>query len=158
MDMKVNSKRIRAEREKRAWSQEHLANVSGLGVRTVHRIENSGSASLESIKAIAAVFELEAADLQINSTSEIVIPRELSLPKLLLALLKSPVVILLKNDSPRSNAIRVLSIALITIAMFTSYFVGFNMGVTVLLAIGGFLELTLWFKLTEAGRPSHLDT
>ncbi len=157
MDMKVNSKRIRAEREKRAWSQEHLANVSGLGVRTVHRIENSGSASLESIKAIAAVFDLEATELQNSTSGEITIPRELSLPKLLLALLRSPVVILLKNESSRVNAIRVLSIILITIAMFASYFVGFNMGVSVLLAIGGFLELTLWFKLTEAGRPSQLD-
>ena len=47
--------RIRNERLKRAWSQEQLAQVSGLGLRTVQRIENGGKASLETIKALAHV-------------------------------------------------------------------------------------------------------
>ena len=33
MDMKVDSSYIKAERARRAWSQEHLAEVSGLGLR-----------------------------------------------------------------------------------------------------------------------------
>ena len=52
MDMKVDSKRIRAERERRAWSQEHLATVSGLGLRTIQRIEKTGAASFESARAL----------------------------------------------------------------------------------------------------------
>ena len=55
MEMKVNSKRIREERQSRAWSQEHLAAITGLGLRTVQRIESSSGASNESITAIAAV-------------------------------------------------------------------------------------------------------
>ncbi|NKB32544.1 MAG: helix-turn-helix domain-containing protein [Pseudomonadales bacterium] len=67
MDMKVNSKLIRIEREKRAWSQQHLANVSGLGIRTIQRIETSGTASNESVKALASVFEMEISQLQASN-------------------------------------------------------------------------------------------
>jgi transcriptional regulator with XRE-family HTH domain len=64
MDMKVDAKRIRAERENRAWSQEHLAQLSGLGLRTVQRIEATGLASNESISALAAVFNLSLQELR----------------------------------------------------------------------------------------------
>ncbi len=43
MDMQIDSWKIRFERERRAWSQEHLAAVSGLSLRTVQRVESSGS-------------------------------------------------------------------------------------------------------------------
>lgn len=65
MDMRVDPKRIRAERERRAWSQEHLATVSGLGLRTVQRIEKTGAASFESARALAAVFEVSVVDLRV---------------------------------------------------------------------------------------------
>jgi transcriptional regulator with XRE-family HTH domain len=65
MDMRVDPKRIRAERERRAWSQEHLATVTGLGLRTIQRIEKTGAASFESARALAAVFEVSVADLRI---------------------------------------------------------------------------------------------
>ena len=42
MDMKVDSSYIKRERERRAWSQEHLAEVTGLGLRTIQRIEKTG--------------------------------------------------------------------------------------------------------------------
>jgi transcriptional regulator with XRE-family HTH domain len=58
MDMKLNSAAIRQERENRAWSQEHLAGVTGLALRTIQRIESTGSASYESASAIAAVLEI----------------------------------------------------------------------------------------------------
>jgi transcriptional regulator with XRE-family HTH domain len=65
MDMKIDSKKIRAERERRAWSQEHLATVSGLGLRTIQRIEKTGAASFESARALAAVFEVTVAELRV---------------------------------------------------------------------------------------------
>jgi len=65
MDMRVDPKRIRAERERRAWSQEHLATVTGLGLRTIQRIEKTGAASFESARSLAAVFEVAVADLRI---------------------------------------------------------------------------------------------
>ena len=58
MEMKVDLKRIREERLRRAWSQEHLAAITRLGLRTIQRIENSGGASSESIAAIASVMSI----------------------------------------------------------------------------------------------------
>ncbi|MFC3194733.1 2TM domain-containing protein [Marinicella sediminis] len=46
------------------WSQEQLAEYSGLSIRTIQRIEKGKPASLESFKSIAAVFEVHVDDLQ----------------------------------------------------------------------------------------------
>lgn len=63
MDMIVNSQYIIELRKSKAWSQQHLADVSGLSLRTVQRIENSNSGAPDSIKAIAMAFSLVPADL-----------------------------------------------------------------------------------------------
>src|SRR4051794_15104591 len=65
MDMKIDCKRIRLERERRAWSQEQLAQVTGLGLRTIQRIETTGLASYESVKAIASAFNLTPSQLRV---------------------------------------------------------------------------------------------
>lgn len=65
MDMKVDSKLIRRLREQRAWSQEHLAEVTGLGLRTIQRIESTGAAAYESALALAAVLEIDVARLRV---------------------------------------------------------------------------------------------
>ena len=67
MEMQVNSSLIRSEREKRAWSQEHLATLTGLGRRTIQRIEAEGAASYESASAIAAVLGVPVADIRVAS-------------------------------------------------------------------------------------------
>lgn len=64
--MKIDAKRIRAEREKRAWSQDHLASVTGLGLRTIQRIESSGQASYESVSAIASVLKMDVSDFNLD--------------------------------------------------------------------------------------------
>jgi transcriptional regulator with XRE-family HTH domain len=63
MDMQIDASKVRAGREQRAWSQEQLAEVAGLSLRTIQRVETSGSASFETTKAIAAVFEADIASL-----------------------------------------------------------------------------------------------
>ena len=60
-EMKVDTKLIKALREERAWSQEHLASVADLSARTVQRLEADGNASLESKMAIAAAFVAQRA-------------------------------------------------------------------------------------------------
>ena len=55
---------IRKLRLQRAWSQEQLAQHSGLNVRTIQRIERGQKASLESLKSLAAVFEVPLEALQ----------------------------------------------------------------------------------------------
>lgn len=59
-EVKVSIKKFRNEK---GWSQEHLAQASGLSVRTIQRIEQGQKAGLESLKCLAAVFETNISDL-----------------------------------------------------------------------------------------------
>lgn len=54
---------IQKLRLKRGWSQQQLAELSGLSVRTIQRIENSKPASAESLKSLASVFEIDFSNL-----------------------------------------------------------------------------------------------
>jgi hypothetical protein len=67
--MQIDTNLIKQERNKRARSQEHLAQVAGLGLRTVQRIESSGKASNESIASIATVLKMKVADFVEESRS-----------------------------------------------------------------------------------------
>jgi transcriptional regulator with XRE-family HTH domain len=58
MDKKVKSSLLRKYRNEKHWSQEQLAAVSGLSLRTIQRLESRGSGSQESLKALAAVFSV----------------------------------------------------------------------------------------------------
>lgn len=63
MPKNVNRNLILSLRNERSWSQDELALAAGLNLRTVQRIESSGSASLQSRKALAAAFNIEVSDL-----------------------------------------------------------------------------------------------
>lgn len=55
---------IQKLRLQRGWSQEQLAELSGLSVRTVQRLEHGQPASIESLKALGAVFEIDFSALK----------------------------------------------------------------------------------------------
>ncbi len=55
---------IKKIRISKGWSQEQLSQFSGLCVRTIQRIERGHNAGLESLKCIAAVFDMEISALQ----------------------------------------------------------------------------------------------
>lgn len=60
-------------RLKHGWSQQQLADAAGLSVRTVQRIEAGYCASTETLKSLAAVFEVDFSTLNpepnMNSTT-----------------------------------------------------------------------------------------
>jgi uncharacterized membrane protein YhaH (DUF805 family)/DNA-binding XRE family transcriptional regulator len=58
--MNIDSARLRELRTARQWSQEQLAQLSGLNLRTVQRLESGARVSMESLRALAAVFEVPA--------------------------------------------------------------------------------------------------
>ena len=66
MDIMIDKNRVRKFRNQHTWSQDHLASVSGLSLRTIQRIENDGSCSLESKKALAEVFNIKPCDLEMQ--------------------------------------------------------------------------------------------
>lgn len=62
--MNINAALIKELRLEKSWSQEELATASGLNLRTVQRIEKEATASLQSKKALAAVFGVAVKDLE----------------------------------------------------------------------------------------------
>ncbi len=65
----LNSKKIQQLRTQKCWSQDELAAATNLSIRTIQRVEKAGNASLETVKALASVFEVDPAYLQ--STKDI---------------------------------------------------------------------------------------
>lgn len=63
MKVKVNGKRIQQLRTQHAWTQEQLADKTGLSARTVQRLERGETASMESIQGLAAIFDVSPEDL-----------------------------------------------------------------------------------------------
>lgn len=65
MENKV--KKLRLER---AWSQEQLAQLSSLSIRTIQRVENNEVPSLETLSALASVFNVSVSDLVLEPLTE----------------------------------------------------------------------------------------
>ena len=55
---------IQKLRLQHGWSQEQLAELSGLSARTIQRLERGQTASVESLKALASVFDVEFSQLK----------------------------------------------------------------------------------------------
>ena len=70
--MKINSALVLELRHARFWSQEELATATGLNLRTIQRIENEASASLQSKKALASVFEIDIKALESKESTTMV--------------------------------------------------------------------------------------
>lgn len=70
MDPKIIGKNIRQHREERHWTQEELAIVAGIDVRTIQRAENGQKLALETLKAIANAFEITIDQLSKDSQEE----------------------------------------------------------------------------------------
>jgi transcriptional regulator with XRE-family HTH domain len=57
--MKINADNVRQFRLNQGWSQEQLSHASGLGLRTIQRVEAQGTASQETAVCLAATFDVE---------------------------------------------------------------------------------------------------
>ena len=60
---RMNRMHIRDMRLERGWSQEQLAELTGLSVRTIQRIENGQEPGLASARALAEVFGVDIASV-----------------------------------------------------------------------------------------------
>ena len=69
----IDSEKMISHRKLKCWSQSRLAQVSGVGERTIQRIESESKASYENAQAIAGALKLPLEDLvfkQPTGTSE----------------------------------------------------------------------------------------
>lgn len=84
--MKIDPSVLRQLREERSWTQEHLATVSGVSLRTIQRIEREGNASAESRLALAAAFGVDVAilaakvDPPVEFGTEVVVEAPIPMP------------------------------------------------------------------------------
>jgi len=61
--MLLNVTLVKETRINRGWTQAQLAELCAVNIRTIQRVENDGTASLETTMALAAAFDLEIKDL-----------------------------------------------------------------------------------------------
>lgn len=116
-EMAINAQQLRSLREQRGWSQEQLADVSGLSARTIQRVEATGAASLETRMALAAALELAPADL--------LVPAQAS-PAALLPPVHPTAVRPWRGQNPLLAAI-LLILLLVFVQMIFGYIVGRDM-------------------------------
>jgi len=65
---KILLKQLRMHKK---WSQEDLASISNLGIRTIQRAEAGRDISLETAKTLASVLEFELVDLEIKEDHKV---------------------------------------------------------------------------------------
>ena len=70
-NVKISAQLIKTLREARGWSQDHLATVAGVGLRTVQRVEAEGAASAETRMALASALEVAPASLLPQGDSQV---------------------------------------------------------------------------------------
>lgn len=68
--MNIDSNKIISLRKSKQWSQDQLADACGINLRTIQRVENTGKGSVETVRALAAVFELEPESIIIQPPEE----------------------------------------------------------------------------------------
>ncbi len=61
--LKPHGERIRALRLGKGWYREQLAQIAGVGIGTIRRVEAGNTVSFEALRAIACAFGLEVHDL-----------------------------------------------------------------------------------------------
>ena len=68
--MEVKKAHVKQLRIDKGWTQQQLADVTSLSLRTVQRVEKLGVASMESVNALCSVFDVERSDLLTENVTD----------------------------------------------------------------------------------------
>lgn len=63
-DTRIAPQKLYGLRKSHHWTQDELSEASGLSLRTIQRAEKTGSVSNSTLKSLAAVFEIDARELE----------------------------------------------------------------------------------------------
>ncbi len=80
--MQLNLQLIKQLRNDLGWTQQQLADICAVSLRTVQRVEIQGVASLETCKALAAAFVIDREQLLVRSDSTDDLNQTAPLPRL----------------------------------------------------------------------------
>ena len=69
--MLLDKKLIKELRTDKGWTQQHLAELSDLNIRTIQRIEKDGIASMETSMSLASIFQISISSLYIKNTNDV---------------------------------------------------------------------------------------
>lgn len=61
--MHVNQAYLKKLRDEKGWTQQQLAEIASVSLRTIQRVENQGVASNETVNALCAVYVIERSQL-----------------------------------------------------------------------------------------------
>lgn len=64
------AKLVKREREERAWPQRQLAEVAGVNLRTIQRLERDGTASFDTLMGVAQAFNMDVKQLSPTSRTK----------------------------------------------------------------------------------------
>lgn len=65
--MQLDTVKVRSLRQEKAWTQQQLAEICSLSLRTIQRVELHGTASLETGRSLAAAFEVDYPSLLVTN-------------------------------------------------------------------------------------------
>lgn len=79
--MELRGDKVKLMRLSKSWTQQQLAEVCDVNLRTIQRVENQGNASLETIMALCVAFDVRREALFEVPKPEELEPQEVSLGK-----------------------------------------------------------------------------
>ena len=56
--MEIDALQVKTLRQQHQWTQQQLAELCGVSLRTIQRIEKEGNAATETVRSLCAVFEI----------------------------------------------------------------------------------------------------
>ena len=91
--MNIDAQQLKQLRTSKAWTQQQLADASGLSLRTIQRLERYGTGASESVLCVAAALNIDSSLLISDTSFEVVSqPQAFSLPQLVVAALVGGVI------------------------------------------------------------------
>jgi len=68
--MQIDAAKAIELRNKRGWTQQHLADACAVSLRTIQRVEKDGIASQETVAALCSVYEIERQVIEAGPVSK----------------------------------------------------------------------------------------